>query len=306
MSRITFDFDSVMKFRHVRKLPSVVFLCVFSIIASCSGNDDPPYPVFMQQAAIVTSDVNGANQSFEYDDYGRIVEWSLTSNNPSGGSSYTAKFSYPDPNTIHIVSEEAWNDNKRCFDETIQMINGRAAKSEGTFMSYFLGNIEMTKTYRLEYEYDQSNHLAIVKHSEVIGIGNAIKSGAWDNPWSWENYLIWEEGNLKEFQDFQGHRSVYQTTRYNYSFDATDNTVIVPMVINSAHHLPLIMQGVFGLNSINLVDSSSVIDSMGNVILSRQFSYEIEQGRIIEYTETECRNEIISNPITYKVDWTEK
>lgn len=290
----------------MRQLLHSSCICALALLVSCSNNDEPEYPIFMQPSAITATDANGQNQSFEYDDYGRIVDWTLMPVNPDYASTYTAHYSYPDDNTIHIVSEELWNDSKRCYEETIQLVNGRASKSEGTFISYIDGNVELRKTYRLEFEYTPSNNLNVVKHSEVVGIGDDIKDGAWEKPWAWENYLIWEDGNLKEFEDYQGNSSVSQTTKYDYSIYEVDYPVVIPMVINSAHHLPLFMKGIFGLNSVNLVKSSSVIDRKGNISLTSQYSYVFEQARIVEYTETNSYNTAFSNPVTYKVTWAER
>lgn len=290
----------------MKHLLHIACISLIAILVSCSNHDEPEYPIFMQPSSITTSNIGGENQTFEYDEYGRVINWSLKSNNPNDASIYTAHYSYPDNNTINVVSEELWFDNKRCFEETIQLVNSRASKSEGAFIFYVDGKVELRKTYRLEYEYDPSNHLTIVKHSEVLGIGDDIKDGVWENPWAWKNYLIWEDDNLKEFQDYNGNSSVYQTTTYDYSIATVDYPVVMPMVINSSHHLPLFMQGVFGLNSVNLVKSSSVIDYNGNVSLTRQYSYEFGQTRIIEYSETTNHNTAFSNTITYMVNWIER
>lgn len=289
----------------MKHITNHVYLALFIILVSCSSNDEPNYPIFMQPSSIVTDDVNGDNQSFTYDNYGRIGSWSFKSNS-TDGTSYTAEFFYPNDKTIIISSEEYINGHKRCFEETIQLTNGRASKSEGTFISYVDGNPELRKTYHMEYEYDPLNHLTVVKHSEVVGIGDDISNNAWNKPLSWENYLIWDDGNLKEFQDYQANNTVTWTTRYEYSIYAVDYPVVIPMVINNAHHLPLFMQGVFGLNSVNLVKSASLYDSAEKISLSRQYTYEFDQARIIEFTETTSYN--IGSPIsiTYKVDWIEK
>lgn len=284
--------------------PILFFFLAF--FTSCSTNDEPEYPIFMQLSSITTDDTKGENQSFRYDDYGRIIDWSLKQNQPSDATIYTAQYFYPSDNTIHIEAEEALLNQKRCYEETIQLVNNRASNSEGTFILYEDDLVVLKKTYRLEFEYDPSNHLTIVKHSEVVGIGDDIKDGAWNKPWAWENYLIWEDGNLKEFQNYNGNSSVYQTTKYDYSNDSVDYPIVIPMVINSAHHMPLFMQGVFGLNSVNLVKSLSIIDDKGNTSLTRLFSYMFDQTRINEYTETTNHNTGFSNPITYKVNWIER
>lgn len=283
-----------------------ILFCFLAFFTSCSTNDEPEYPIFMQLSSITTDDAKGESQSFRYDDYGRIIDWSLKQNQSSDVTIHTAQYSYPRDNTIHIEAEESWLNQKRCYEETIQLVDNRASNSKGTFIYYEDDIVVLKKTYRLEFEYDPSNHLTIVKHSEVVGIGDDIKDVAWNKPWAWENYLIWEDGNLKEFQDYNGNSSVYQTTKYDYSNEAVDYPIVIPMVINSAHHMPLFMQGVFGLNSVNLVKSLSIIDDKGNTSSTRLYSYIFDQTRIIEYTETTNHNTGFSNPITYQVNWIER
>ncbi|MDE5881141.1 MAG: hypothetical protein K2H60_05380, partial [Muribaculaceae bacterium] len=209
-------------------------------------------------------------------------------------------------NTIKVTAKELWLNQQRVFEETIQLKNGRASQSEGTFISSVDGNPELRKTYRLIFDYHPTNHLNTIEHLEVVGIGDDIKDNAWDNALRWMNYLIWENGNLKEFQDYQGKATLYQSTKYEYSEDKISYPIIIPMVINNAHHLPLYMQGVFGLNSVNLVKSVSSFDNNANLYLSLQYSYEFENARISKYTETLFTNSAFSNPITYTVTWTEK
>lgn len=286
----------------MRFLTNYFCIVVFVILTSCSGNDEPDYPVVMQPASIATNDTKGNNQTFEYDDYGRIVAWTLK----SSSSSYSAHYSYPNDNAIQIKSEEIWNEwyeYKREFEETIQLTNGRASKSEGTFMQSVSGVCELQKTYRMEFEYDPSNHLVIVKHAEVVGIGDNIPHNAWNKPWSWENYLIWDDGNLKEFQDYLGNTTVYQTTKYDYSIEAADYPIITPGVINCNHHHPLLIQSIFGQNSANFVKSISRFDHFGNLNFACQYHYELEQARVIEFTETITHNPEYLRSTTYKVNY---
>ncbi|MDE6321979.1 MAG: hypothetical protein K2L93_06730, partial [Muribaculaceae bacterium] len=266
----------------------------------------PAYQVFMLPASIVTNDVNGMTQTFEYNDYGKIKFWSCKTNSTYDPTTYSAHYSYPDDNTIVVQSEETWIDQKRCYEEVIHLHNGRAVNSEGTFVSYEYGSMRLRKTYRLEYTYMPSNHLNVVKHSEVVGIGEDIKENAWDKAWTWEDYMIWEDGNLKEVQDFQGHSTVERTIKYEYTNHIASYPIVIPIVIGIAHQLPLIMQGVYGSNSVNLVESSSIYDSNGNFQWSYHYAYEMEQDRLTEYTQTTFRNSVFSNPIIYQVNWTEK
>lgn len=299
----------------MKKLSVLHLTVILVIFASCSSNEEPDYPVFMQPSSVQSTDANAYNQTFEYDDYGRIVSWKCTSNSLNAFTSYSAHYSYPDKNIIKVSSEEFRSIPQTGFEETIQyneiilLKNGRASNSEGTY-SYVIHNDDRTsqarKTYRLTFDYLQSNHLNTVEHLEVFGIGDEIEDNAWDNAWKWMNYLIWDKGNLKEYQDYQGHSTVYRSTKYEYSGDKVTYPVIIPMVINSAHHLALQMQGVFGLNSANLVKSISSFDNSNSLYLSRQYSYEFENARISKYIETLFTNSVISNPVTYTVNWTEK
>lgn len=290
----------------MKQLSILSSIFILFILVSCSSNEEPDYPVFMQPLSIQSVDANANNQTFEYDDYGRIVAWSCTSNNPYETTSYSAHYSYPDENTIKVTAEEVWLNQRRFFEESIQLKNGRASKAEGTFIFSENGNQGLRKTYRLIFDYLTTNHLNTVEHLEVVGIGDDLKDNAWDNAWSWTNYLIWENGNLKEFQDYQGTSTAYQSTKYEYSADKSSYPVIIPMVINNAHHLPLYMQGVFGSNSVNLVKSATSFDNNDNLYLTRQYSYVFEQDRISKYTETCYTNSVNSDSVTYTVNWTEK
>ncbi len=289
----------------MKQLSVLSSVFIFFILASCS-NEEPDNPVFMQPSSIQSGNTDANNQIFGYDDYGRIVSWNCISNNPDGPNTYSAHYSYPDENTIKISAEEAWPNLQRFFEETIYLKNGRAANSEGTLISKENGIQQFGKTYRLVYDYLPTNHLNTVEHIEVFGVGDEIKDSAWDDAWRWMNYLIWDNGNLKEYQDHQNSSIHYQSTKYEYSDEAVSYPVIIPMVINNAHHLPLYMQGVFGLNSKNLVQSASSFDIDGNLYLTRQYSYEFEQARISKYTETDYTGSVYSNPVTYTVNWTEK
>lgn len=278
-------------------------ISALAMLASCSGNDSPEYPVYMQPSAITVIDGHGDTQTFDYDKYGRIVAWSLKSDESDNATTCIARYSYSNDISIHITSEEICNENKRCYEETIQLVKGRASESNGTFISYINGITELRKTYHLEFEYDPANHLTIVKHTEVVGIGDEIKDTEWNKPWTWENYLIWEDGNLREFEDYQGNSKPMQTIRYDYSMYAAEYPVVIPLIINNAHHSPLFMQGVFGLNSVNLLKTESVSDNNGNIYLSHNYTYDFEQGRIIEFTKTTFYNASFSDAVTYKVNW---
>ena len=299
----------------MKKSSILHFIFILFILTSCSGHEEPDYPIFMQPSSIQSVDANADNQTFQYDDYGRIISWNCTSNSPNTLTSYSAHYSYPDENIIKVSAVEFRAFPKTGFEETIQhneiilLKKGRASNSEGTYSAVIHNDDRTTqvrKTYRLKFEYLPSNHLNTIEHLEVFGIGDDIEDNAWDNAWRWMNYLIWENGNLKELQDCQGNTTSYLSTQYEYSEDKVSYPIVIPQVIKFAHHLPLIMKGVFGSNSVNLVKSASSFDNNANLYLSRQYSYEFENARISKYTETLFTNSVIYNPVTYTVNWTEK
>lgn len=286
------------------KLPNFFFLlaCLCIILASCSDNDEPKPQVYMMPSSIQSDDVNGSSQTFSYDSYGRIISWKQLFD----GDNVISTFSYPDNNTIVVKSTETILNQERTFNEIITLDKGRASKAEGNLVYDFKnGSGPMRKTYRLEFEYDNfTDHLTEVKHSEVMGIGEDVTDASWEKAWTWCDYLYWENGNLIEVQKYQGHSSVQKTIKYEYSSYGVLYPVIIPSVINSYHHLPLFMQGVFGLNSNNFVSSATYLDAAGNITRSCDYIYEFENGYVKSYTETYCNGEAISSPITYNVTWT--
>ncbi|MCM1070622.1 MAG: hypothetical protein NC210_04245 [[Clostridium] fimetarium] len=259
----------------------------------------------MQPSAITSDGAEGDSQTFEYDDYGKVAEWDLLYN--TDGSHVTASYTYPDDNTILVTSEDTSPDTQTYWTETIQLVNGRASNSEGTFIQTQNNVLMIKKTYRLAFEYDPGNHLTAVKHSEVVGIGDDLPADAWNKSWDWENYLIWENGNLKEYQDYQGNARVTTTIKCDYSdYDAT-YPVNLPITIQSHHHTPLMMQGVFGSNSKKLVKSVSAFDRNNKPISERRYVYELNSDKYVEsYSEIIPHYNDRYTSTLYEVTWTPK
>lgn len=279
----------------------VIILVAVCIAPSCSNSDGPEYRVFIQPSAITADDAGGSSQSFAYDDYGRIVSWT---EEWSWNEKVTARYSYPDANTVLIESEEI--PNMRSYKEIVHLVNGRASHSDGTFV--FKQNeltSEIRKTYRLEYGYDFANHLVSVKHSEVMGSGDDIPETAWNKPWVYENCLVWEGDNLVEFQDMLGKPDVYYTTRYKYVETTADYPVIMPVsVINSLHHVPLMMQGIFGSRPKDLISETAQYDRDGNIMLTNRYEYQIDDSHITGYYITRSYGPSALCPIFHNVTWT--
>lgn len=276
-------------------------------IGVCAGCDDKEdvAEVFMQPASITTEYSHGTNQRFSYDDYGRITEW----RSETGPSRIVADYSYPQDGVIYVESSDENSPFKRIYTEKIYLENGRAVYSEGTFISITNSFYDIQKTYRLFYNYDAANHLVSVKHAEVMGIGDEIKDDAWDNAWEWENYYIWEDGNLTEYQDYEGNSYVRNDTEYAYYGDRLEYPVISPIDINCFHHKPLAMQGVFGSNPVNMLASvtTSYKDKWGNVNSSKtyKYTYQYDGNMISGYCFTKFYGYNADVPILYNIEWTE-
>lgn len=276
-----------------------VNLLVLIRLSSCSGSDEPDYPVFMQPISITSEDRYGSIQTFEYDDYGRITSWIEQSNAPGTPVINSAYYQYPDKNTIKVFSKYNNGLSERYYHETIRLENGRAIDSEGTFENVGDGIGSYQKTYRLSFEYDPANHLVVVKQSEVTGIGDKVSDDAWNKPWTWENYLIWENGNLVEYQDYHGNSYVTYRNKFEYYPTYTDYPVINPVVTNAYHHVPLFMKGIFGENSKQLVKTKVHDDfTYGEIQDTYEYKYVMDGSKVTEYT--------IIKPfytITNKVTW---
>lgn len=279
----------------------LIFLLIISALIGCSDNDEPLPSVFMQPSAITTTDANGQNQTFVYDDYGRIIKWIVRTGDDN---EIIARYSYPTDNTILVDSEET-SSGTHVYNEIIYLEKGRALNSEGTFIDNLTG---LRKSYQLEYSYDFANHLTSVKHSEVVGIGADISEQAWDNAWRWENYLIWHNNNLVEFQDMRGKSYVYSTTKFKYMSAISDYPLIIypAYIINSSHHLPLIIKGIFGATSRNMLCEATQYDSNSQITMMHTYDYIMENNLVTGYYDTRSAGTAFSSSIFYNVSWTAK
>ncbi len=248
-------------------------------LLSCSDSDEPKPSAAVRLSSITSDDYSGDNQYFVYDESGRITQW----RDEYSDGEFTADYSYPSESEIKVVSVYSSEYTTRTFSETIRLENGRAVRSDGTWEVVTSdGWGDINKTYRLEYGYDDSSHLVSIFHSEVYGIGDNISESAWDKPWEWTDYLTWEDGNLKSFQEAQGAQYTKYITEYSYSQEKAEQAVIYPLVIFN-YHIPLQMQGVFGQNPVNLIESSVRADRNGNEAISQSYDYTIKENRITEY-----------------------
>ncbi len=285
----------------MKRLHYIIIVSVIYLITSCSDKDEPDNQAVTWPVSITTEDTSGSDQSFTYDNHGRITTWDTKYTDGEASTCY----SYPNDNTIIIESQERVCNDVRTYMETIHLINGRAESSDGTYIyNIENGSDLMQKTYRLDFYYDTSNHLTSVKHTEVRGIGDDISNIPFNEPWIWENRIIWEDDNIKEFQDTHGNSDVHYTSKFDYTDIETDFPIVYPDVTNSIHHLPLLVRGFFGSISKNLIAGQIRYDNSGNISLIKKYEYRIENNRIQSYYETNSYGTVFSSPILYNVIWT--
>ncbi|MCM1490379.1 MAG: hypothetical protein NC095_06095 [Muribaculum sp.] len=281
----------------------IFLLITFSAICSCSNNDEPEYHAeILLPKSISTDHVLGYNQSFEYDDKGRVTTF-ISGND-------TTSYTYLNDDTIIIDTHPERFYSYQKFKETLHLTNGKATCSEGV-ATYIESDRKQVKKYYLYYEYDDNNHLTSYTHSEPLRWYpdvTLIPEEAWNNPWEWDNIIMWEDGNIIEFRDKQGSATSYIAFKYKYNDIVSDHTLVVPVSLTGfSHHSPLMMQGLFGENSKNLISEVMSHHSNGKIIAKTEYEYTISDGHIINYGETPSwiDSERYVPTINYDINWVE-
>ncbi len=186
------------------------------------------------------------------------------------------------------------SDIVREYDDEIHLENGRASYCDGVFSSNEFGT-PFQKKYRHEFTYTSGNHLNVVKWTEWNRQGDGW---ALDRPWTWENYYIWENGNLTEIEDFSGKTTPFY--RYKYSYSTTSGIQNITVIHYGRHqYYPLQLGGILGAQPENLI-SGVQIEQADVLPVQTRYEYNIIDGRVTVYTET--RN---NNSDTFTVTWTE-
>lgn len=250
------------------------------IITSCSNQDEPKPTAFTQVSEI--SNGSTTSHNITYDEYGRVSKYTAVFSDESVNATY----SYPadDIITIHTVCEQnGVNHILREYEDKIYLENGRASYCDGVFS--MTGHDDMfQKKYRHEFIYTSDNHLNVIKWTEWNREGN---DWAYDKPLTWENYYIWENGNLVEVEDYNGNST--PTYTYNYSFSDIEGVQnIIAARLGRYQYYPLQLKEIFGAQSRNLIS----IEKFKSNVLSYEIKYEynIAASTIIRYLET--RNNI--------------
>lgn len=261
-----------------------LLLLIFTAVClvSCSNQDDPDPEIFSQVAEI-SNGHNTLSQKITYDSYGRVVEYSAFY--PT--ESVSAKYTYTADNLINIHTQDVIfgqngaSDIVRMYEDELYLENGRASYCEGEFTSNDTGSLYQKK-YRHDFTYTTDNHLNTIKWTEWNKRGD---NWAYDKPWTWTNYYVWENGNLIEVEDFLGNSKPSYTYKYTYSTISQVRN-IVPIQFGRFQYYPLQLKGIFGLQPQNLIIGMEQTTN-GGASYKTDYKYKIEDGRIINYSVTQ-------------------
>lgn len=277
----------------------IFILSIPLILASCSEKDEPTLDVYSQVSEI--SKGKSYSGRMEYDSYGRVIKYDVTSTDETICCSY----SYPSENRMSIRTRQVirmWDNHCiiREFEDEMTLENGRAALCEGIFTNHEENDGDeqrrLQNKYRHEFVYTPDNHLNVVKWTEWSKRGD---EWALDRPWSWENYYIWENGNLSTVEDFHGKSKPYYTYRYTYStISGVQN--IVPIPFGRTQYFPLQLKGLFGAQPNNLI-SGVELEEPGQQTIETTYEYTLTDSRVTKYTET--RNGVTED---YEVSWIQR
>jgi len=257
------------------------YLLVSLIFVSCS-TDEPEPETFMQIASINNED-GSVCQQFSYDSYGRIV----TYRSIYPAETVTVEYEYVSDNQIRISTKDVNFDRNgiydlvRTYQDNLYLENGRADYCEGIFCQTEQDKTTFEKKYRHEFSYTSGNLLNVVKWTEWNKKGDGWEE---DNPWTWENYYYWENGNLLKVEDFNGNSYPRFTYTINYT-DITGVQNVVPIPMGRYQYIPLQFKGIFGAQSVSLISAIHRDDSL-NGITSTRYRYEFAGSRITQYQES--------------------
>jgi len=271
------------------------YLLISLIIVSCS-NDEPEPETFMQIASITNED-GSVCQQFSYDSYGRIA----TCRSIYPAETVTVEYEYVSDDLIKITTKDinfgrnGIYDIVRTYQDNLHLENGRAAYCEGIFCLTEQDKTIIEKKYRHEFSYTSGNLLNVVKWTEWYKNGEGREE---DNPWTWENYYYWENGNLVKIEDFNGNSYPSVTYTINYT-DVAGVQNVVPIPMGLYQYIPLQFKGIFGAQSVSLISEVHRDDTL-NGITSTNYRYEFAGSRITKYQES------YSNGMeeTFSVLWT--
>ena len=274
---------------------SLAFLSIpFLLLSSCSKSEEPTPDLFMQVSSIKLGGSSGSRQ-WSYDAYGRVVQYKAW----EGSLHLDVEYTYVSDNLVKIHTEEIVEGQNGAYDvlntyeEELHLDKGRADYCEGTVTLLTWDADPYEKKYRNDFIYTMDNHLNVLKVTEWVK-----HDGEWndDNVSTWENYYIWEDGNLVQIEDYSGKYAPERFYTYSYnSIKGVQNLLEIPM--SYYQYYPLQLKEMFGPLSSNLISEVNI--SGDDYFLSTSYDYGLSNGRIVSYS---VRRDDRTD--SYTVQWT--
>lgn len=265
------------------------------MVSACT-KENPVPKVFMQVSSI-TDESGSIHQQITYDSYGRVTSFEYLYKD----GSIAAEYEYLSDNLIKITTrdETYWpngeSNSLRIYDDELHLQNGRAVSCDGIFSLSQQGRFFIEKKYLHEFTYTPDNRLNVIKWTQWEKLNDGW---AEDNPWTWENFYHWEDGDLTESEDYNGHSYPQITCTFKYD-DIAEVQNILPIPMGRHQYFPLQLKGIFGSMPHKLIKEVNRYNNFdGNSTYS--YHYNIIDGRIINYQEL-LENEVIN---TFSVQWT--
>lgn len=273
----------------------IIILLIPLLLSSCSNNDEPMPDVYSQVAEISNGE---SSQYISYDDYGRVTKYVITFPDETVKSNYT----YISNDLIKIHTEHILHgflngeDAITEYEDELHLEDGRAKYCDGIYSTNKLGGgTVFQKKYKHEFIYTSDNHLNVIKNTEWNKNGD---SWAYDRPWSWENYYIWENNNLISVEDCNGKQTPQYI--YNYSYSSISGVQnILAVHFGRFQYFPLQLKGYFGSQPKNLIiGMEATCPNAPTTNIS--YEYNIKDNKITDYIETQG-----GNSTSYSVRWVE-
>lgn len=163
--------------------------------------------------------------------------------------------------------------------------NGLAEYTEGTLIFYRDSEPEWKKKFRTDFVYNDLNQLTSIRFSEWRQDGDGWE----EKPWTWENSLAWEAGNIAGYTDYQGNSKPLEEYQYTYYEGITVmvNPVVFPII--RPEYTPLQLAGYLGRQSREQVKEVTITDTSGKTKIEKysyDFSISQKDTRIESFTKT--------------------
>lgn len=259
-------------------------MLLIMVLTSCSEKEDPtPEPAAPERLAAISGD----NQTVEffYDNFGNVTRWTRNCD----GDRTQANYNYSISGAIILRTLRTYKSDpvyKTLHDEIMYLNgDGLAEYTEGTYILYHDMEPEMKKRFHTDFIYNDLGQLITIRFSEWRQDGDGWE----DTPWTWENSLEWEAGNIVRYTEYLGNSKPSNEYQYTYygGITVTVNPVVFPII--RPEYTPLQLAGYLGRQSREQVKEVIITEMSGNTQIEKysyDFSVSLKDTRVESFTKT--------------------